>query len=190
MDKWAIAQKSHNLKEQHAGRTWVEERYFGSQTGLQGQFYIVFGEWVFEGSHRYRHTHKTVNKGEFLFVQNTQLWLVPLVKLLPIIIIIIILSHLFRSNLLCSKVIKGRYKREQAQNIWNILQEIKPYYKQTEYPTTTKMLLRSRWKFWPNILTWIKIESKEGRKKRKENIASMKQDRKAEVKKTERAIEI
>ena len=104
MDKWAITQKSHNLKEQHAGRTWVEERYFGSQTGLQGQFYIVFGECIFEGSHRYRHTHKTVNK-EFLFVQSMQLRLVPLVKLLPkiIIIIIIILSHLFRSNLLCSK---------------------------------------------------------------------------------------
>ena len=82
----------------------MEEKYFGSQTGLQGQFYIVFGECVFEGSHRYRHTHKTVNKGEFLFVQSMQLQLIPLVKLFPkIIIIIIILSHLFRSNLLCSK---------------------------------------------------------------------------------------
>lgn len=29
------------------------------------------------------HTQNPVNKGEFLFVQNTQLRLVPLVKLLP-----------------------------------------------------------------------------------------------------------
>lgn len=54
------------------------------------------------------HTQNPVNKGEFLFVQNTQLRLVPLVKLLPRKkIIIIILSHLFRSNFLCSKVITG-----------------------------------------------------------------------------------
>ena len=52
-------------------------------------------------------TQNSVNK-EFLFVQSTQLQLIPLVKLLQKKKKTkIILSLLFRSNLLCSKEIKG-----------------------------------------------------------------------------------
>ena len=147
--------------------------------------------WGLTQTQTHIHTHKTqwIKENSCLFRAHSSdsfhLWSSYQEKK----IIIIILSHLFRSNFLCSKVIMG-IKKEQAQNIWNILQEIKAYYKQTEYTTTTKMLLRLPMKILTKYIDMNK-NRKQGRKEEKKRKYSLHETgSKSRSKNTKRAIEI